>query len=117
MIILTTSGHKFGGFTSTGWNSERGKDIYDQKAFCFSINLNKIYNIKKPEYALHIQSLDGRPSFGSNKYVFILQNKFLTSDNNYVEKMTDYKGETEYFEINGKNKNFKVNELEVYQIS
>ena len=117
MIIQTTSGHKFGGFTSTGWNSERGKDIYDQKAFCFSINLNKIYNIKKPEYALHIQSLDGRPSFGSNKYVFILQNKFLTSDNNYVEKMTDYKGETEYFEINGKNKNFKVNELEVYQIS
>ena len=40
MIIQTTSGNKFGGFTSTGWNSERGKDIYDQKAFCFSINIS-----------------------------------------------------------------------------
>lgn len=117
MIVQTSEGYKFGGFTSTGWKSENGEDIYDEKAFCFSINLNKIYNIISPKYALHIQSSGGRPSFGSSNYIFLLQDEFLKSKKNYVQKMIDYKGETKNYEINGGNTHFKVSELEVFQIS
>ena len=117
MIVQTSKGFKFGGFTSTGWNDNRGKEIYDKKAFCFSINLNKIYNIIKPENALHIQSDDGRPSFGTVSYVFILQNNFLSNNGNYVNKMKEYKGESISYEINGYEKDFKAKEVEVFQIN
>ena len=116
MIVETTTGYTFGGFTSVGWNNNRGKDIYDNKAFCFSLNLKKIYNIINPNYALHIQSGDSRPSFGSNYYVFILENQFLNTQKSYTQKITDYKGESQVYEINGGNEYFKVKELEVFQI-
>ena len=116
MIVETTTGYTFGGFTSVGWNNNRGKDIYDNKAFCFSLNLKKIYNIINPNYALHIQSDDSRPSFGSNYYVFILGDQFLNAQKSYTQKITDYKGESQACEINGGNEYFKVKELEVFQI-
>ena len=116
MIVETTTGYIFGGFTSVGWNNNKGKDIYDNKAFCFSLNLKKIYNIINPNYALHIQSNGSRPSFGSNSYVFILQNQFLKSEKSYTEKISDFEGESQACEINGGNGYFKVKELEVFQI-
>ena len=116
LIIRTDKNYIFGGFTSTGWKNTKGSNIYDEKAFCFSLNLNKIYNIINPKNALHIQSTDGRPSFGSNKYVFLLQNNFLNTTSNYVEKITDYTGENNDYEINGGKQSFKVDELEVFQI-
>ena len=115
MIVQTTKGFKFGGFTSVGWNDKKGANIHDKNAFCFSINLNKIYNIKKPEHAMHLQSHDCRPSFGVDKYVFIIQQNFLTSTENYVEKMVDYKGESKALEINGGDERFGISELEVFQ--
>ena len=33
MIVQTKEGYKFGGFTSTGWNKEKGANIYDKYAF------------------------------------------------------------------------------------
>ena len=80
------------------------------------MNLKKIYNIINPNYALHIQRCDSRPSFGSNSYVFLLQNQFLKADINYTEKISDFEGESQVYEINGGNRNFKVKELEVFQI-
>ena len=76
MIVKTTTGYKFGGFTSTGWKCDKGKAIYDKNAFCFSINLNKIYNIINPIFAMYNQSDDGSPSFGFSPYVFLLRNRF-----------------------------------------
>ena len=117
MLIKTKSEYKFGGFTKTGWKNAKGKDIYDDKAFCFSINLKKIYNIKNPNFALHCQSQDSRPSFGSNNYVFLLDNNFLSKNTSKVEAMKDdYIGENKKMEINGGNEYFTVEELEVYQI-
>ena len=55
MLIKTNKNFVFGGFTQTGWKNDRGSDIYDDKAFCFSLNLKKIYNIKNPKNALHCQ--------------------------------------------------------------
>ena len=116
MIIQTIEGYKFGGFTSIGWKGNRGLHIYDAKAFLFSINLQKIYNIVKPENALHIQSIDGRPCFGSSGYEILLSNTFLNNNGSRVGVMNNYKGETKEYEINGGNQKFKVLELEVLQI-
>ena len=115
IIINTSDNYKFGGFTTSGWTNENG-NIYDEKAFCFSINLRKIYNIVNPKHAMHIQSNDGRPSFGSLKYVFLLQKDFSKGPFNYVEEMIDYEGESSKFEINGEKRDFKVNELEVFKV-
>ena len=116
MIVETTTGYIFGGFTSVGWNNNKGKCIYDNKAFCFSLNLNKIYNIINPNCALYNQSGNGSPSFGFSPYIFLLYNKFLSSNSNLVEKMVQYKGESHPCEINGGNRVFQVKELEVFQI-
>lgn len=115
IIIKTTKGNIFGGFTKTGWNN-KNKDIFDSNAFMFSYNLKKIYNIVNPQYALHRQSGDGRLSFGSNSYVFLLGNNFLNRNSSTTDKMIDYRGESTEREINGGEKNFKVLELEVFQI-
>ena len=116
MLIKTKSNFIFGGFTQSGWKNERGIDIYDDKAFCFSLNLKKIYNIKNPNNALHCQSYDGRPSFGSNSYVFLIGNSFLSNNSSSTDKMVDYIGETKESEINGEQTYFQVDQLEVFQI-
>ena len=117
MIVKTTEGYIFGGFTSTGWKNEKGKYISDSNAFCFSINLHKIYNIINPNHAIYNQSGDGSPSFGGScNYIFRITENFLNNKNSFVDKMIDYVGEKKNFEINGGNKKFKVDELEVFQI-
>ena len=117
MIIQTTTQYIFGGFTKVGWKNVKGEDIYDDNAFCFSVNLKKIYNIKDPKFALHCQSYNGRPSFGSNSYVFLLENEFLSKNSNSTHKITDFYGEKKVSEINGGDKYFQVDKLEVFQIS
>ena len=116
MIIKTTTQYIFGGFTKVGWKNVKGEDIYDDNAFCFSINLKKIYTIKEPKYALHCQSFNGRPSFGSNSYVFLLENHFLSKKSNATQKIVDFNGEKKEREINGEKEYFQVEKLEVFQI-
>ena len=116
IIIKTVQGYIFGGFTSVGWNLNKGKDIYDSEAFIFSFNLKKIYTVKNPQYALHCQSGDGRLSFGSTSFAFLLGYNFLSRPSCLTEKMIDYNGETQEREINGGQKYFQILELEVFQI-
>lgn len=116
MLIKTNKNFVFGGFTQTGWKNDKGSDIYDDKAFCFSLNLKKIYNIKNPKNALHCQSYDNRPSFGSNSYVFLIGNSFLSNSSSSTDKMIDYSGETKESEINGEQTYFRVEQLEVFKI-
>ena len=116
IIIKTNKNYIFGGFTKTGWKENKGKDFYDSNAFIFSYNLKKIYNIKKPEYALHCQSGDCRLSFGSTSYAILIGNNFLAKYTGRIDKMDDYSGESSEREINGGDKEYKVLELEVFQI-
>ena len=117
IIIKTTKDYIFGGFTKTGWKKEKGKDFCDSNAFLFSHNLKKIYNIKEPKYAMHCQSGDCRFSFGSRTYAIIIGNNFLSKFTGRVDKMEDYSGESSDMEINGGERDYKVLELEVYQIT
>ena len=117
IIIKTNKNYIFGGFTKAGWKKEKGKDFYDSNAFIFSYNLNKIYNIKDPRYAMHCQSGDCRLSFGSRTYAILIGNNFLTKNSGRIDKMDDYSGESSEMEINGGVRDYKVLELEVYQIT
>ena len=85
--------------------------------FAFQLICNKIYNIINPNNAIYNQSDTGSPSFGGcNNYIFLICEKFLSNDFNFVRTMRDYGGETKSCEINGGNVNFKVDELAVFQI-
>lgn len=116
LFIETKGGYKFGGYTKVGWKNVKGEDIYDEQAFCFSCNLKKIYNINNPSGAMHCQSYDSRPSFGTNTYVFLLENNFF-SKKSKADRITDFIGEKKDCEINGGNTYFLVKQLEVFQIS
>ena len=66
---------------------------------------------------MHCQSGDCRLSFGFRSYAIIIGNNFLTKFTGRVDKMEDYSGESSDMEINGGERDYKVLELEVYQIT
>jgi hypothetical protein len=45
MLVQTTKGYIFGGFTSIGWISKNGANIQDKNAFCFSITFKYLFVI------------------------------------------------------------------------
>ena len=58
VLIETTEGVRFGGFTSVGFNSTSGNAL-DNNAFIFSIDKRKIYNVKKNKEAIYCYSTYG----------------------------------------------------------
>ena len=97
LFVETIEGIKFGGYTSVGFNSN-SKYTKDNKAFIFSLDKKKIYNIKKDKNAIYCLNGYG-PSFcGTSCFnIFIFGEHFLKqkcntsecSDNNY-EINSDY---------------------------
>ena len=49
-LVETTDNIRLGGYTEALWDGSGYKK--DDKAFCFSLNLKKIYNVAIPEYAI-----------------------------------------------------------------
>ena len=49
VLVETTKGSRFGGFTTKIWDGNCVKKI-DNNAFAFSIDKHKIYDIRKNEY-------------------------------------------------------------------
>ena len=54
VIIMTTDGIKFGGYTTQKW--KKGTIIKDDNAFVFSLDKKKKYKIRDPEKAIYINS-------------------------------------------------------------
>lgn len=122
-IIKTTKGFIFGGFTNKGWkhlfkdirknDPEFGTDYKDEKAFCFSFNLKKIYKNGKRENVI----------FCNNKYGAVFNEFFKIYDEcskngGICGKMRDcsFLGQENDYEINGGEEKFDVEEIEVFQI-
>ena len=113
VIIKTTLGKIFGGFTTKLWN-HKANHTNDPLAFAFSINNQKIYNIldnKKGECAIYPHNSYG-PCFG-NGTDFGLHSGCIGRKDNWCasQKTFNYNGE----HLNGAY-NFQVLDYEVYHV-
>ena len=116
MLIETTDGYRFGGFSSrylySNKNEIRLEYDSDSEAFIFSFDTKKKYNIKNPEFAFK-QYIDYFPSFGRQD-IFLGKN-FLSESSSYSNFPYDYEKDPNNpgdYILNGGLKKFKVKEME-----
>ena len=107
-----TNKRVFGGFTTQIWDdSERNYD--DDKAFCFSVDEKKIYNLKEYCSAIGCDKGSG-PRFC---WMFMIENKFMMNGGKvYREEVSHYDGQKRDYELNDGDEFFIVYELEVFKI-
>jgi len=111
-LVKNNKGFIFGGFTSESW--ERNNILKkDEKAFCFSINHKKIYDMIKGKEAIKCNKNYGsvflNDIFGFRKYN-------LKEGECYIIKCCYFSGCDKDFEINGGEKELKAVEIEIFQL-
>ena len=114
-LVETTDNIKLGGYTEALWDGSGYKK--DDKAFCFSLNLKKIYNVAIPEQAIQPEEYLG-PRFANT--LFGINDESFTKG----EKggWCSYRSDKQYgiiektYEITGGKYEFGVKEVEVVQI-
>ena len=97
VFVETTKGIKFGGYTYVGFNSKTNY-TNENKAFIFSIDKKKIYNVKNDKSAIYCSQGYGPCFCGTSYFNFyigsdhFLKEKCNTSDckNNTYEIYSDY---------------------------
>ena len=113
-IVKTKKGKIFGGFTTKNWKEQKGANDFhkcDEKAFVFSINNKKIYNIKDKNRAIYCRN-DLALFFSSQADIYIYDNCFKAKGGTN-QSAYDYKGET--YSLNGEFF-FDLEDYEVYQV-
>ena len=114
IIIKTKENIKFGGFTQENWEGDKLKKT-DEKAFCFYLNINKIYEIDKDKTAILCNKNIG-PCFG-DKFFEIFDNFEKNGGKFYDKDNCGYLGLDKDYEITNGNEDFSVEEIEVYKIN
>jgi len=124
-LVRTKDNHRFGGFTKCNWkhlsqnkknnNDEVGTGKKDKDAFCFSLDLNKIYpNSQMDKEAIFCCEKYG-PTFCRN--IFCLNDGMLSKGGYCMKKNTSYFiGQDDDYEISGGNRVFEVQDVEVLEI-
>ena len=116
LLVETTKGKKFGGYTNIGFDSSDNHKN-DDEAFLISFDKLKIYdNINKGDWAIYCCK-SNPPWFYSKggKYNIRIDNNFFSSLG-YTTKKGDCYQTTEDYELNGGEESFIVKELEYFQI-
>ena len=112
VLIKTSKGRRFGGYTYEKWEGEDINKV-DNRAFLFSIDKQKVYNVIRNEEAIGCYKLNG-PDFCG--WQIVIQDNFLTNKQCYTgEKEMNFRTDEDY-ELNGGEKYFGVQELEVFQV-
>ncbi len=123
-LIKTKKKYIFGGFTNKGWkhlfkdirkdDPEYATEYIDEKAFCFSYNLKKIYKNGKPNENV---------IYCNNNYGVVFNTFFKIFDDYYKNggvcgKIENcfFIGQEKNFEFNGGEEKFEIDEIEVFQI-
>ena len=113
VLCRDKTGQIFGGFTKAEWDSKKSHPKYDNKAFIFSITNDKKFVSKNYENSIECSPNHG-PVFGFGGDLTIC-NKFLsTNGNNMWSAQKTYFDEK--YDTTNNEKNFYLNELEVYLI-
>ena len=114
-LIKTQKGLKFGGYITYGWGSSEDYVDDDEDCFAFSISLRRIYYPREGKFKYYF-SKDYGPSFA----VFGLENNLFEKSSLNIHTKEEanafFTGFTSDYEINGGEKVFQVEELEVFQI-
>ena len=116
LFILTNKNYIFGGYTSVGFDSS-GNAKNDQQAFMFSVDFQKIYEIKYDLNAIFCNKNCG-PIFCAKSdglYNICIPDKFFKFRSSTCKKGLPF-NTTEPFELNHGEKEFQVIELEIYRI-
>ena len=112
VLIKTLKGRRFGGYTYEKWEGEDVNKV-DNRSFLFSIDKQKVYNVIRNEEAIGCYKLNG-PDFCG--WQIVIQDNFLTNKQCYTgEKEMNFRTDEDY-ELNGGEKYFGVQELEVFQV-
>ena len=111
VLIETDKGKRFGGYTSTTWEG-KSVDKLDENAFVFSLDKMKIYDNIKGENAIGCYPKFGPVFLGCQ--IRIYDNAFQRGGTTY-EKGLNYNTK-EDFELTGGDREFKVKDIEVYEI-
>lgn len=112
VLIRTDKGRRFGGFAYEKWEGEDISKV-DNRAFIFSLDKKKVFNIKRNEEAIGCYKVNG-PDFCG--WQIVVQDNFLSNKQCYTgEKDMNFETEEDY-EINGGEKYFGISELEVFQL-
>lgn len=118
-LVKTTKNYRFGGFTTVSISeSKDSSTVMDNDAFCFSFNLSKIYNIIKNKEAIWIKK-DEIITFLRDIFKIydnFFKNESKCDDSRDGNKYICYDGQNKKYEINGGEKTFFVQELEVFEI-
>ena len=117
IIIKTKEGIKFGGYTNESWE---GNNVYktDNTAFLFSLNNNKIYDIKKDQNAIFCDPNFGPTFCGAiNVTLAIIENCDSNKGKCCKAEHSNFKGYNYDFEINNEKKFFDVQEYEVFKVT
>ena len=118
IVILSDTGYIFGGYCKIGFKINNDKSEYkiDNNSFLFSVNLKKIYPVIKDMQAIcHIKESNGLCFYSS----LVFFDKFMNYRCNYVfanDSVEYFSKPKNKFEMNGGSREFKCNELEVFQL-
>jgi len=111
-FIKTTQGVRFGGYTSQSWD---GVNVFkeDDQAFVFSLTKLKTYDVNQKESAIWCY-----PNYGPvfEGYQIDIFDRFLLRDLSKTGLRGLGYNTTQDYELNNGEKNFLVEELEVYGI-
>ena len=111
VLIETYKGVRFGGFTTQNW-SGNCLHKYDNNAFVFSIDNNKIYNVLENNPAIGCYLECGPVFLGCQIRIF---DNFFTTFCKTCLKRSNYYTNKDY-ELNNGEQNFIVIEIKVYSI-
>ena len=116
-LVKTKKGIRFGGFTSEIWNQIGGYGKRDPFAFCFSLDLKKIYNCQKNQIAIFCSDGYG-PYFKGTNTIFGIYNNFFSQGGwcDYTTFAYSYGKFEKNFEITNGEQKFQVDEIEVFKI-
>ena len=113
IIIKTTENLVFGGFTKEKWGSEK-MDKIDDDAFCFSVKNKKLYEAEKGSNSIFFYPGN---IYGFFWFIDIKEHCLRNGGSDHTTWSKGYyKGITTNFELNEGKEDFKIKEMECYQI-
>ena len=120
-ILKTNKGMRFGGYTEKTWDGNQVSKKDNQGiAFCYSLDLFKIYNNSdKAESSIRCYTDEGPNFYGGDCYMFYIYFPIDTNTSSstvYKTSNTSYGKFEKDYEINNGESNFVMQELEVFQI-